>query len=173
MAVATAVCGTDKARTMKWYPRDENLRMVLAGVKPCVADFTTALETEERVKERAAELTAELAALYGPRKKGKRQDSKAQETGSTNTEQQGPKIVREIKQVKLVIHTQTRDGSEKETKIMLSDRDPKFMAVLWQHVWKRMHTKLIHTTAYRPPRQAIHPTYRGTRRLRSYPGLVD
>ncbi|KGQ08839.1 Transposon Ty3-I Gag-Pol polyprotein [Beauveria bassiana D1-5] len=35
-------------------------------------------------------------------------------------------------------------------RIMLSDRDPKFMAVLWQNVWKRMGTKLIHTTAYHP-----------------------
>ncbi|RYC55019.1 hypothetical protein CHU98_g11190 [Xylaria longipes] len=35
-------------------------------------------------------------------------------------------------------------------KAMLSDRDPKFLAELWQQIWKRLGTRLLYATAYHP-----------------------
>ncbi|GAW26152.1 hypothetical protein SAMD00023353_2201730 [Rosellinia necatrix] len=35
-------------------------------------------------------------------------------------------------------------------KVMLSDRDPKFLADLWKHIWTRLGTRLLYATAYHP-----------------------
>ncbi|RKL28387.1 hypothetical protein BFJ72_g12485 [Fusarium proliferatum] len=35
-------------------------------------------------------------------------------------------------------------------KIIITDRDPKFLAMVWQEMWKLAGTKLLYTTAYHP-----------------------
>ncbi|RYC62820.1 hypothetical protein CHU98_g3380 [Xylaria longipes] len=35
-------------------------------------------------------------------------------------------------------------------RVIISDRDPKFLSALWKTVWKKLQTKLLYTTAYHP-----------------------